>query len=176
MWEIVQATLFTALGVIVKSMWDQRQAGLAERRTQAREARIRHLEAQLKLFYWPVYMRLMRDNALWPHLERRSGSDMEKANLGRALEREVVLPNHAALLQIIEANLHLAAGDEAVLEQVKRYVRHVAVFQALRAAGLSHQDPIAHDEPWPGNLFPTIEQRTREIQEEYNGLLAEAKA
>lgn len=169
------ALVFTALGLVLSSLWDYAIARWAARRALASEAHVRHLEAQLSQFYWPVYTRLMRDNALWPHLKRRGDQDPVRDGIAQALERDVILPNHASLLQIIEGNLHLAAGDEDVLKQVQAYVRHVAVFQALRAAGIAH-DPIEHDEPWPGNLFPTIVTRTTALQAEYNRLLDEVRS
>lgn len=173
MGEGLLALVFTVLGVVSKSMWDQYMARMTSNQNLASQARIRHLEAQLSQLYWPLYTRLMRDNALWPHMQRRDHDDPEAARIATALEREIVLPNHAAMMTIIEGNLHLAAGDAEVLDQVQRYLRHVAVYQAMRAAEVKG-DPIAVDEPWPGNLFPTIERRTMALQEEYNRLLAEA--
>lgn len=171
----LMALLFTALGVGAKSLWDQLLARRAERIKRSSEARLRYLEEQLSKFYWPFYTRLMRDNALWPHVEHRFGNDPDKARIAQKLEAEVTLPNHAAMVQILESNLHLAAGEPEVLDQVQRYIRHVAVYQAIRSAGIEDQDPIAHGEPWPGNLFPIIEARTLALQKEYNSLLEEAR-
>lgn len=174
--ESVLAVVFAVAGVVAKSLWDQLMARRADRLKRSSEARIGYLEAQLSKLYWPLYMGLMRDNALWPHVERRSSANPEQARVGWTLEEKVTLPNHAAMVAIIEANLHLAAGDPEVLDQLQRYVRHVAVYQALRAAGLKDKDPVAQGEPWPGNLFPVIEKRTLALQGEYNRLLEESRA
>lgn len=173
MTEGLLALVFTVVGVAAKSMWDQYMARLSARQGLASQARIRHLEAQLSQLYWPLYTRLMRDNALWEILKRRGDDDPERALLAATLEREIILPNHAAMLTIIEGNLHLAAGDAEVLAQIQRYVQHVAVFQAMRAAGVQHRDPIELGLPWPGNLFGAIERRAMALQAEYNALLAE---
>ena len=81
MGEGLLALMFTVLGVVAKSMWDQYMARLTSNQNLASQARIRHLEAQLSQLYWPLYTRLMRDNALWPHMQRRQDDDPERARI-----------------------------------------------------------------------------------------------
>ncbi|HEX4427426.1 MAG TPA: hypothetical protein VH079_18640 [Terriglobales bacterium] len=68
-------------------------------------------------------------------------------------------------MAVIEANLHLA-GNSAVIEESLRYVRHVKLYEMLRAAGIK-DDPVNHGEPYPVNFFPLIDQRVNALQSEY---------
>ena len=100
-----------------------------------------------------------------------------KQNLAAAIERDVVLPNHDKLVSLIERNLHLAEADEKLEGFLLAYMRHVAIYRSIRAAGEEMVLPMAAGEEWPHDLFPSVERRMRELQEDYNRLLrAQEKA
>jgi hypothetical protein len=72
-------------------------------------------------------------------------------------------------MAVIEANLHLA-GDSTVVQESLRYVRHVKLYEMLRAAGIK-DDPVTHGEPYPRDYFPLIQERVNALQSEYDNLI-----
>jgi hypothetical protein len=72
------------------------------------------------------------------------------------------------MLKIIESNIHLAQPDGVLEKQLLHFIRHVAIFEALREAGMTDVDPIAVGEPWPAGLFPAIESRLNKLQQDYD--------
>ena len=55
-----------------------------------------------------------------------------------------------------------------------RYVRHVAVYKAMRNTGVTDRDPIALGERWPADLFELVKKKAGALQREYNSLLKKA--
>lgn len=161
-------------GAASKGMVDSYLRGRDEAKKFLRDKRVQFLEQQLSLFYWPIYLRLQKDNLIWERLrERNQDPESPQSKLSFQIESGVILPNHKEALNVIEANLHLA-GDMAVVEASLRYVRHVKVYEMLRAAGIKG-DPIGHGEPYPSDYFPLIEKRVTEMQQEYDALIVRLK-
>src|SRR5271168_1349591 len=134
------------------------------------DKRVQFLEEQLSQFYWPIYLHLQKDNLLWDRLkDRDQDPESAESRLSRQIETGVILPNHKEALAVIEAHLHLA-GDASTVEASLRYVRHVKVYEMLRAAGIT-SDPISHSEPYPADYFPLIEKRVNSLQAEYDQLI-----
>jgi hypothetical protein len=103
-------------------------------------------------------------------MERDQDPDSPQSKLSMQIESGVILPTHEEALGVIEANIHLA-GDKETCDAVLRYVRHVKVYQMLRAAGLK-DDPVSHGEPYPRDIYPLIEKRVFALQAEYDRLIA----
>ncbi len=138
-----------------------------------RNKQIEFLERQLSEFYWPFYFRLQKDNAVWKLiLDRTKKEDMIRQNVAKEIERNFILPNHDEAVKLIEAKIHLAKADEEFLDQLLVYIRHVAVYSAMRSSGIFEYDPIYLGEPWPAKLVALVEQKTRQLQQEYDGLIA----
>jgi hypothetical protein len=134
------------------------------------DKRVQFLEEQLSKFYWPIYLHLQKDNLIWERLrERTQDADSAKSKLSLQIESGVILPNHKEALAVIEDHLHLA-GDASIVEASLRYVRHVKIYEMLRAAGI-HDDPVNHGEPYPADYFPLIEKRVNALQAEYDRLI-----
>src|SRR5216684_6891739 len=89
---------------------------------------IQLFESQLSQFYWPIYLLLQMDNAIWEKILHRDSKDPVKAQLGRRIENDFILPNHASICRTIEANIHLAAPDSQLMDLILKYLRHVAVY------------------------------------------------
>ncbi len=142
----------------------------------SRAHRLEHLERQLGEFYWPLYIRLEKDNALWQRMKKSNLFDhpdkATSAELGRVLEKSFILPNHEEMVKILESKLHLMLQDAALLVVAKQYIGHVAVFVALRACGIDNVDPSDLHEPWPAEFFPLIAEHTRALQQQLNEALA----
>ena len=129
------------------------------------------LDRQLSQFYYPLYIRLHIDGAVWRRiLDRAAGQDELRQRIGDHIERTVILPNHEEMVRIIQSNIHLAESDQRAFDSMLTYVRHVAVYKAMREAGCSDKDPITLGEPWPDDLLPQIEQTTDRLQRRYDAL------
>ncbi len=134
------------------------------------DKRVRFLEQQLSQFYWPMYLHLQKDNLYWERLrERNQDPESSQSKLSLQIESGVILPSHKEAMAVIEANLHLA-GNSTVVEESLRYVRHVKLYEMLRAAGIK-DDPVSHGEPYPQDYFPLIQQRVNALQSEYDNLI-----
>lgn len=129
------------------------------------------LQAQLSQFYWPVYLGLQVDNAVWEKILQRESIDQVGAAVGRRIESDFILPNHDAVVKTITANIHLAAPGSELMDELLKYLRHVAVYRALRASDNANIDPISVGEPWPSDLFPAIRKATLVKQQEFEALL-----
>jgi hypothetical protein len=134
------------------------------------DKRVQFLEQQLSQFYWPMYLHLQKDNLYWERLmERNQDPESSQSRLSLQIESGVILPGHREAMAVIQANLHLA-GDSTVVQESLRYVRHVKLYEMLRAAGIK-DDPVTHGEPYPRGYFPLIQQRVNALQSEYDNLI-----
>ena len=116
-------------------------------------ARQQLIEKQLSEFYWPVYIRLQKDNIIWRRiLDRENEDDDFKRKVGTEIENGVILPNHEEIVEIIESKIHLTRTDNDLIDALLKYIKHVAVYKANRAAGYEDLIPIHLQEPWPKNL------------------------
>lgn len=113
------------------------------------------------------------DNAVWERILLRGSKDQVKDDLARQVERNFILPNHEVTCKLIEANIHLAAPDPALMKTILGYLRHVTIYRALRATGNQDIDPIQVGEPWPKDIFPSIEAATIEKQRVFEAILSQ---
>jgi hypothetical protein len=158
---------------LMHALIQQRQKVEDELTMAQRDRRLELLERQLSSFYWPLYLHLQKDNVMWKrigHLADKAGNPLP-ADAGYAVERGYILPNHAEAVALIEKNAHLV-DDKDLFAELLHYVRHVAVYQALRATpGLSDRNPTDLGEPFPDKLFPLVEGKLGKLQSEYQKLL-----
>jgi hypothetical protein len=134
------------------------------------DTHLKFLERQLSQFYWPVLLRLQKDSSVWRRVPALSnGDNVFPKEIGERIEKFVILPNHEETVRIIESNIHLVQ-DEKVVTLLEKFIRHVAVYSALRSSG-SELNPIDLGEPYPDELSPLLAKKTRELQDRYNTLL-----
>ena len=134
--------------------------------------RIDFLEKQLSQFYYPVYMRLQIDNAVWERiLDRNNAEDELRSKIGAVIEEHTILPNHDEIVKTMQSSLHLAVPDEELFQVMLQYIRHIAVYKAMRENKCYDKDPMHLGEPWPRQLFPLIKKKVEELQNQYNELL-----
>jgi hypothetical protein len=146
-----------------------------ERERLRAQKHLDYLDRQLSEFYYPIYIRLHIDGATWERiLDRHHGNDELRKRIGEEIEKNVLLPNHEAIVAIIQSKIHLAEADQAAFDAMLRYVRHVSVYRAMRAAGCYDRDPIALNEPWPKEFLPIIERTTYTLQKQYDSLIEPA--
>jgi hypothetical protein len=133
------------------------------------------LQAQLCQFYWPIYFGLQMDNAVWEKILQRESDDQLRAAIGKKIESDFIMPNHDAIAKTIMSNIHLAAPGSELMNELLKYLRHIAIYRALRASGNTNIDPIVVGEPWPTKVFPAVEKATLEKQREFDALLFQRK-
>ena len=137
-------------------------------------ASLQRIERQLSEFYWPMYLRLQKDNTVWRRLlDKDKEEDNPLRRIGSRIETDFILPNHNELVKIIETKIHLAEPDAALQASLLAYIDHVAVYKAAIAAGFTDLHGTQREllTPWPRDLFPLIEDRTLKLQREYEILL-----
>ena len=137
-------------------------------------ASLQRIERQLSEFYWPMYLRLQKDNTVWRRLlDKRKEEGNPLRRIGSRIEIDFILPNHNELVKIIETKIHLAEPDAALQAALLSYIDHVAVYNAAIAAGFTdlHGSQRELLTPWPRDLFPLIEDRTLKLQRDYVILL-----
>lgn len=129
-------------------------------------------ERQLAEFYWPLYVRLQMNNSIYQWFERISANSPEgDRQLAVKVEQMFTLPNHREALKIVESKIHLMDKDPELEHLLLLYIRHVALFEALRALGINDKDPIDFGEPWPRDLFSVLARETKKRQEEFDILI-----
>lgn len=135
-----------------------------------RTVRLAYLRQQLEEFYWPLYAGLTRDEAVWKLRENKATMDaVDWQKVQETIESELLIPNHVTMSNIITQKLHLAGYAEPP-ECYEAYIRHVAAFQALRAAGRK-EAPSAMGAPWPYQFNEEIQKRTSELSHQYAKLI-----
>lgn len=133
------------------------------------------VEKQLSNFYYPIYFRLEKDNALWklsPQLSGKENSLPQETN--EIIEKEHILKNHYEILSIIETNIHLVEIDNELQESINAYIKHVVVYDTIRKVqSLSKLNPIVFDAPYPKHFIQIIKDRMARLQKKNNEFLSE---
>jgi AAA+ superfamily predicted ATPase len=157
------------IGIVAKTFWDK----LVERREELaklrRDKKLEILERQLSEFYWPLYLRLEKDNLIWQQVFTRD--NQLSPDVRERLEAHFILPNHEEILEILESKIHLARASEDLSKQIFQYIRHIAIYQAIRGAGISDKDPMDFNEPFPQDLYRLVNEKKDALQAEYDKLL-----
>ncbi|MDR6520295.1 hypothetical protein J2789_002980 [Variovorax paradoxus] len=137
-----------------------------------RDIELKFRERQLSMFFWPLYLRLEKDSAIWQRVATISndGRRALPADASGIIERDV-LKNHEEMVKVIEANIHLAGTDPDLLKDLLKYMEHVAVYQAMRSAGV-RLNPIDVGAEFPPNLTSRIKAHLERLQREYSELTA----
>jgi uncharacterized protein (DUF2164 family) len=138
------------------------------------EKRLEFLERQLCEFYWPLYIRLEKDRCIWKKIldiNSEKGSLVQK--VGLAVETRVILPNHEAMIALIETHIHLAQADKNLTKKLMEYIRLATEYQALRDAGDTTQFSITKiGSDWlHQDLFDEIKDITDKLQSQYDDLI-----
>ncbi|MGH7843438.1 MAG: hypothetical protein ACREQT_18215 [Candidatus Binataceae bacterium] len=166
--KLLIAILLLMAGFWLNTKLERLKTDLNLRSDVAKEQR-QELGQELSQFYYPIYLRLEKDNTVW---KRFLGSEQKpgEEKIEVELERSFILPNHDQIVKIIDEHIDLVKDDQELWTQILKYERHVAVYKALRATG-DRRVPLELGEPWPEKFFPLIKERTEQIQAKYDGLL-----
>jgi hypothetical protein len=163
-WTAVWVTISAIAGFVSRSVWDRYWKRKDELTTLRRNKHIELYDRQLSEFYWPLYFRLQVDNFVWEKA-------LDRHSIGFEIEKSFILTNHDEMVKIIESKFHLARADDCLLKQLLSYIKHVAVYKALRSKDNTDLLPVHWGEPWPDKLFPLIKQRAEDLQKNYDRLL-----
>ncbi len=136
------------------------------------QTRVKDVETRLREFYWPIYLRLQRDNVIWEKILKRNDTDADTSSMAAKIESEVILPNHLAIVGIIENGMHFVRNDDELEKEVMHYLRHIDVYRSIRAAGIK-KDPIVFGEPYPQEFFQIIDRRVKVLQRQYDEILSQ---
>jgi hypothetical protein len=131
------------------------------------------VEKQLALFYYPIYFRLQKDNALWKLSPQLAGEiDSLPPETNDIIEKEYIIKNHIEILSIIESNIHLIEMDNELQESINAYIKHVAVYQIIRRTkSIDKLNPIVFNAPYPKLFIEIINVRMTRLQKMNNELL-----
>lgn len=137
-----------------------------------RDRRLKHIDAQLKDFFYPIYYRLQKDDALWrlsPQLSKKEGALPVEAN--DVIEKKYILKNHQDIVEIIESKSNLIEEDVEFQEQIKEYIKHVAIYETIRSIdSLKHLNPIDFQSHYPKQFKILVENKIKALRTEYEEL------
>ena len=138
-----------------------------------REKALSKTEKQLANFYYPIYFRLQKDNAIWrlsPQLSNKRGKLPVEAN--EIIENEFILKNHREIITIIENNIQFIEVNEDLQASINMYIKHFTVYDVVRKTeGLKHLNPIDFDAPFPKDFEKIIKKNMILLQQSNNELL-----
>jgi len=159
--------ILLAAGFVVNRLLESYKTTESRHSTEI-EKKIEFIDRQLSDFYWPVSFRLDKDNAVWVRLNE------PQTPLTSKIEAGVILPNHKEIQSIIDSKSALIFNpweplQPVLLDAIKRYERHVAVYFALRENADSRY-PADLKEPWPEDFYPLIQKRIEELHDQRNRL------
>jgi flagellar biosynthesis component FlhA len=153
--------LIGVLGFIGKSLYDIFLS--------MRNKKIEILENKLQKFYWPILIRIEKDNAIWESiLSKRDNTDSLQYKLAYIIEKNYVLQNHNEILEIISSNMHLAEPDKELTDSIRKYIKNVTIYKAIRDSGEEKVFPLELGAEWPQDLYKLIQNRTEKYQKELN--------
>jgi hypothetical protein len=164
---------------LIAELENQQKQQISELENQLAIARynaeLEFIARQISEFYWPIYLRLEKDNMMWKRI-KSLGSDKNALPdaASEAIEKDFILKNHQEIVEIVESKIHLAensANSRELIDELLKYIKHVAVYKTIRSIKeLQKFNPVDLNEPFPPKLFPLIENNFRELQSRYETL------
>jgi len=86
-----------------------------------------------------------------------------------------LLDNHEEILKIIQSKFYLAEPTPNLEKDILDYVKHVAVYQAMRTTSRYKDNvPINLGAPFPDSVVKDFKARLDELQGDYNEMLKQA--
>lgn len=125
--------------------------------------RLKYVTQQLSEFYWPVLYRLQKNNSVYKML----GNSF----VGERIDKEVILPNHLQVLDILEKKIYLAQPNDEMMRNINKYIEHVNWYQMLRKSGYNGFPESYNGQGYNSDFYNSIRIRTEYLQKEYEKLL-----
>ncbi len=137
--------------------------------------KIEYLENKLRIFLSPIIYAIEFDNETWEKVSALSDSDsVYPDSISEYMEKEYILKNHARAVELVRENMHFLDINCELHKELVKYIRHVAVFQSIRALG-EVLNPIDVGEPFPNNLHELMKIEYKNTQKEYERLINSPK-
>lgn len=137
-----------------------------------RDKKIELLQNRLQKFYWPILIRIEKDNAIWETiLSKREDPQSLQFRVADHVEKEYVLRNHDEILEIISSNMYLAEPDAELSNSINKYIKNVTIYKALRESGEERVFPLELGAEWPQDFHQLISDRTSNYQAKLNRML-----
>lgn len=162
------------LGFFLNSHAEQRREDREQQEKLIQQKRD-FITRQLSEFYYPIQLRLHKDNAVFATWNEQRFSTTNR-ELAKRIEETFVIPNHEEIIKIIDTNFYLIRNDSdyeedlaPLMNSLKAYERHTAVYRALKDTGDSRK-PIHLSEPFPKEFFRLIEQRIADLENQRDDL------
>ena len=161
---------------LIAELENQQKQQISELENQLAIARynaeLEFIERQISEFYWPIYLRLEKDNMMWKRIKSLSSDKNALPEAAsEAIEKDFILKNHQEIVEIIESKIHLAensANSKELIDELLKYIKHVAVYKTIRSIKeLQRFNPVDLKEPFPEKIFPLIENNFRELRKRY---------
>jgi hypothetical protein len=177
------STASAALGFVLKGLWDTYTTGKRERW----KLRVEKLEQALSEFYWPICIRLIRDDLIWKivfnDIRLNKGEwlrwviNSRKHELSHKIINDIIIPNQKEILEIIRLKIHMA-GSREITSGLEKYVRHADIFISLRSADIENITPadmssVENNYDYPSQLCGDIKNKIDELQDEYDKLVSQ---
>jgi hypothetical protein len=164
---------------LIAELENQQKQQIAELENQLAIARhnaeLEFIERQISEFYWPIYLRLEKDNVMWKRI-KSLGSDKNALPeaASEMIEKDFILKNHQEIVEIIESKIHLAGNSgnsSELIKELLQYIKHVEVYKTIRSIEeLRTVNPVDLNEPFPQKLFTLIENNFQALQNRYESL------
>jgi hypothetical protein len=179
------ATFFPIVLLILTFLLNQcadRNKQELEQKVARHTEQIRFVDKQLAEFYYPVKMRLERDNAVW-ELSKRNDKSPAKLKIAENIEAKMLIPNHEEVMDLIKSKFHLLQNDTELVDlnpliaAMNRYQRHVTIYKTLRQSN----DPrfpaevCGIDCKYPKEFELQINERIKSLQEQRSRLIKKSK-
>lgn len=164
---------------LIAELENQQKQQITELENQLTVARynteLEFIERQISEFYWPIYLRLEKDNMMWKRIKSLNAeNNILPEAASEVIEKDFILKNHQEIVEIIESKIHLAetfTNSKELRDELLKYIKHVAVYKTIRSIKeLQRFNPVDLNEPFPPNLYPLIESNFRELQKRYESL------
>lgn len=176
-------SIFTPMAVFLIGFYLNSGSEQAKREQANREEVIKSkrqfVEKQLAEFYYPIQLRLHKDNAFfttWRELLLTGGE--RNIGIAKKIETQFILPNHEEIIKIIDLHFDLIKNDMEfdtatynLMDTIKVYQRHVAVYKLLKLTGDSRR-PAQVKQPFPKPFFRLIEDRIVDLENQRDSLLS----
>ena len=144
-----------------------------KRAEEYRAERIQYLKSKLQLFLDPVLQAIEIDNITWERIQSLSDDkDVFSKKLSVAVEHDFLMENHKKAAECVQKNLHFLALDHPLRKTLIEYVKHVAVYAALRKTG-EDLNPIDVNVEFPDQLESLLRIEFEQAQAAYDRIFVE---
>lgn len=150
--------LFAIIGFFGRTLYEKR----CEKHNRKVRQKLEEVEYKMNDFYYPIYVRLRRENSIWQKIIRiyQQNGDYRIIN---ELDGEL-LNNHLHIQDIINKNIVKARPTPEMKDIIVEYDDHVTIYNIMRKIGIRDRFPKDFNAPYPTELMNMITKRLVELQ------------